>query len=45
MTETKARAGGAMPAAQPAMAQDVATYPGADVKTAMAGFLNAFNGF
>ena len=45
MTETKARARGAMPAAQTAMAQDVATYPGADVKTAMAGFLNAFNGF
>ncbi len=40
MTETKARAGEVMP--QPL---DQATNPGAEVKSAMAGFLNAFSGF
>jgi HK97 family phage major capsid protein len=40
MTETKARAGEVMP--QP---YEMAANPGADVKSAMAGFLNAFNGF
>ena len=40
MTETKARAGEALPAAQ-----TLAANPGADVKSAMAGFLNAFKGF
>jgi HK97 family phage major capsid protein len=40
MTETKARAGDVMP--QPL---DQAANPGAEVKSAMAGFLNAFNGF
>lgn len=40
MTETKARAGEVMPAAQ-----NDAAYPGAEVKTAIAGFLNAFKGF
>lgn len=45
MTETKARAGEVLPAAQTLMAQNNAAYPGAEVKTAMAGFLNAFKGF
>ena len=36
MTETKARAGEVMPQAP---------HPGAEVKSAMAGFLNAFKGF
>ncbi len=36
MTETKARAGEDMPQAH---------HPGAEVKSAMAGFMNAFNGF
>ncbi len=36
MTETKTRVGEALPNAQ---------HPGAEVKTAMAGFMNAFNGF
>ena len=41
MTETKARAGEDFPDAQfPA-----ALHPGAEVKTAMAGFVNAFKGF
>ncbi|MES2433408.1 MAG: phage major capsid protein [Pseudomonadota bacterium] len=40
MTEIKARAGGAMPAAQ-----NETAYPGAEVKTAMVGFLNTFKGF
>jgi HK97 family phage major capsid protein len=40
MTETKARAGEVMP--QPL---EQAANPGAEVKSAMAGFLNAFNGF
>lgn len=40
MTETKARAGEVMP--QPL---DQATNPVAEVKSAMAGFLNAFSGF
>lgn len=40
MTETKARAGEVMP-----HAYDMAANPGAEVKSAMAGFLNAFNGF
>lgn len=40
MTETKARAGEALPAAQ-----TLAAYPGAEVKSAMAGFLSAFRGF
>ncbi len=45
MTETKARAGEALPAAQTLMAQSMAAYPGAEVKSAMVGFLNAFRGF
>ena len=45
MTETKARAGGAMTAAQMGMPQIPAANPGAEVKSAMAGFLNAFRGF
>jgi len=45
MTETKARAGGVMPAAQTVTGQDMAAYPGAEVKSAMAGFLSAFKGF
>ncbi len=40
MTETKARAGEAMPFAQPS-----ALPPGAEVQTALEGFLNAFKGF
>lgn len=40
MTETKARAGEAMP-----LAQHTALTPGAEVKTALEGFLNAFRGF
>ena len=36
MTETKARAAEALP---------LAPHPGAEVKSAMAGFLNAFKGF
>ena len=36
MTETKSRGGEALPSA---------LHPGAEVKTAMAGFVNAFNGF
>ena len=40
MTETKARAGEVMP-----QAPETAANPGADVKSAMAGFLNAFSGF
>ena len=40
MTETKARAGEVMP-----RAHEVAANPGAEVKSAMAGFLNAFSGF
>ncbi len=36
MTETKTRVGEALPNAQ---------HPGAEVKTAMTGFMNAFNGF
>lgn len=40
MTETKARAGEAMP-----LAQQTALSPGAEVKTALEGFLNAFKGF
>ena len=41
MTETKARAGEDFPDAQFPAAQ----HPGAEVKTAMAGFVNAFKGF
>ena len=40
MTETKARVGEVLPTAE---AKDL--HPGAEVKSAMAGFLNAFNGF
>ena len=40
MTETKARAGEVMP-----LAQHTALTPGAEVKTALEGFLNAFRGF
>ncbi len=40
MTETKARAGEALPAAQ-----NIAAYPSAEVKSAMVGFMNAFKGF
>lgn len=40
MTETKARAGEAMP-----LAQQTALSPGAEVKAALEGFLNAFSGF
>ncbi|MFA9232172.1 MAG: hypothetical protein RIR95_1556 [Pseudomonadota bacterium] len=40
MTEKKARADEALP-----IAQTMAAYPGAEVKSAMAGFLNAFSGF
>ncbi|MFT7059345.1 MAG: HK97 family phage major capsid protein [Pseudorhodobacter sp.] len=40
MTETKARAGGDLPAAL-----DTALHPGAEVKSAMSGFLNEFSSF
>ena len=40
MTETKARAGEDMP-----LVQTIGAHPGAEVKSAMAGFLNAFKGF
>ena len=40
MTETKARAGEALPAAQ-----NIAAHPSAEVKSAMVGFMNAFKGF
>ena len=40
MTETKARAGEDMP-----LVQTIGAHPGAEVKSAMAGFLNAFRGF
>jgi HK97 family phage major capsid protein len=44
MTETKARVGGVMPTAQE-MSATVFDSPGAEVKSAMQGFLNAFKGF
>lgn len=44
MTETKARVGGVMSAAQEIPAT-VFNSPGAEVKSAMVGFLNAFKGF
>lgn len=40
MTEVKARAGGDLPAAH-----ETALHPGAEVKSAMAGFLKEFSGF
>ncbi|MGV8955982.1 MAG: phage major capsid protein [Cypionkella sp.] len=40
MTETKARVGEVMP-----QTHETAANPGAEVKSALAGFLNAFNGF
>ena len=44
MTETKARAGGALPPHEMTALQPALT-PGAEVKTALEGFLNAFRGF